>query len=769
MKMSFQNINFTFKLLIVLVIQLTILPSLLIGSSSNEEYIEFQKKEINILKQNLGKYNSNDTLYFSILKNITNKYEYLDLDSSLLYANLYLDKAIKVKSERYKIDGLFLVGIAQQGKYNDSLAIINFHKALKIAYKNKNYKYISSIYLSLSVSYQNINQFNQAFEVLQKSLVYAKKIKEYGLISGILNNYGALNVDLLKYDEAIENFFESLIYLKKSNNKKEISATYSNIGLAYKLLDDKTKSIEFLKKSYEYEKELSKNLKNNRSHIAGVNLNIVEFHIGNAYYEFKNYDSAIYYLNNSITGNLELKDYEMVLYSAIVLAYINLESNNFNNVLKYLDLIKKYEDKINNLSLLLSIKNVQASFLNKNKKYKEALELVEFALNKNNDILFNKNVLDLVLNGIIALENLNKETKLIKYLKLKNNISDSLLRLKLINKSEILKSKYEYNNKINKRYEEIKIKRITQEKDLKFKSLLLYSFTGFSLSLIVLGLMLYKNLQKTKKINIELELNKIELEKTNQEIIENNSLINKQKDELFNINKALDKYINILSHDFRSPLSGIMMSLNNIIYYKEKFEKEQILLKIEKISVSLQNSYNLIEELLNFSTQLNVRDYNPQPILLNQIIEKNINLFQENLSNKEIDLQLLTNKNLIVFVDNKLIESVFRNLISNAIKFTPKNGSIKITTQDYESNTSLIILEDSGIGMTQLQLDSIFNIDKVLSTDGTDGEKGFGLGMTIVKENIEKHNCKIWVESELNIGTKFYFTLPNNINNSTKN
>lgn len=749
-----------FALLVVLIFVLQ--PFISLCENSNQKYLEYQYKKVDKLKTKLFKLKSIDSVYFNTLVAITISYEFLDIDSTEKYANLHLKLAFEHNSEFEKMRAYHSIGNVYQSKIDDYTAIKYYLIAFKIAKKLNADKHIIDLANTLAFSYQNLTQFDKAFEVLNYGYKVAKKSNNLDFLGGIMTNIGSLNVDLLKLDEALDNYLEALKCYQILKDKKFISATYLNIGLTYKKLDENMKALEYLKKSYQIENELMNDFKYNRSHFAGVNVYIVQLNIGEIYFEAKDYETSLKYFKSSFKGNLELKDYDMIINSSIYLTQVYNLKGNSEKVQDYLDTISKYQSKITNINILIDIKANYASYLYNKKEYKKAFQIVDSTLSTLNEfnMPMNSISLELINQGIISLEKINQPKLLIKYLKLKNKIVDSIYNVKLINKTTILKSKYEYNKKLASAVEENKIKMISEKKDLVLQSTIKWTFIIFTLFLGILGIYLYKNLKNTTLNNEILEKNKLELEQYNFEITENNLLINKQKEELFNINKTLDKYVNILSHDLRSPLSGIMLSVSNLIDYKDKFTKELILSKLEKINLSIQNSYNLLDDVLKFTTQINVKDYNPQPIVLYDIVEKNINLLNQNITNKEIKLKLNLDKQLIVNVDNKLIESVFRNLISNSIKYTPNNGKITISSEQTEDNTLIICLEDNGIGMTQTQIDNLFNLDKVKSTFGTIGEKGFGFGMILVKENIEKHNCKIWVESELNKGTKFYFTLP---------
>jgi PAS domain S-box-containing protein len=241
---------------------------------------------------------------------------------------------------------------------------------------------------------------------------------------------------------------------------------------------------------------------------------------------------------------------------------------------------------------------------------------------------------------------------------------------------------------------------------------------------------------------------------------EDEDYIKKINDELENANKNKDKFFSIISHDLRSPLSGIMSLLDIIVTDYESLEedeKKEILLEAAKTSKS---TFTLMENLLDWSrVQTGQISYEPQNISLNLILVSIKNLFYQKFKEKGITINFDIKPDCFVFADLNMTETILRNLISNAIKFTPNSGSIIISFDNYE-NDILIIVKDTGVGMDQNQISKLFKIDMTHSTVGTSGERGTGLGLLLSKELIEKQGGKIWIESVVNEGTTFYFTLP---------
>ena len=151
--------------------------------------------------------------------------------------------------------------------------------------------------------------------------------------------------------------------------------------------------------------------------------------------------------------------------------------------------------------------------------------------------------------------------------------------------------------------------------------------------------------------------------------------------------------------------------------------------------------------------------------MINDLINENIELFHQNCENKNIKIQNKLEEHISVYVDYDMINAVFRNLISNALKFTDTNGVITISAE-LRKNQVIVSISDTGRGIDEEMLNTLFNPSIKTTTTGTKGEPGAGFGLLLCKELINKNDGTIWIDSELEVGTTVYFTL---LRNPTEN
>jgi two-component system, sensor histidine kinase and response regulator len=243
----------------------------------------------------------------------------------------------------------------------------------------------------------------------------------------------------------------------------------------------------------------------------------------------------------------------------------------------------------------------------------------------------------------------------------------------------------------------------------------------------------------TEKINIEEQLKKYSAD-------------------LKELNATKDKFFSIIAHDLRNPfttLLGVSELLTRNVYDTDKIEK-----LVQLINESAKQGFSLLENLLEWArTQTGKMTYNPARINLKELILENILLLEIHAANKKIKLIDNNDQTIEVFADRDMVNTILRNLLNNALKFTHIGGKISVIAQKNDDFITITV-KDTGVGIPKEDLEKLFRIDIKYSSVGTAEERGSGLGLLLCKEFVDKHGGKIWVESELNKGSEFKFTIP---------
>lgn len=269
--------------------------------------------------------------------------------------------------------------------------------------------------------------------------------------------------------------------------------------------------------------------------------------------------------------------------------------------------------------------------------------------------------------------------------------------------------------------------------------------------------------ERTNKIIIqkeELQSQSENLQVLNEELKQRNNEIEEQHGELVELNATKNRFFNIIAHDLRSPFQSLIGLSELLSTDADSFSESDIKEFNAAISESAQSGFALLENLLEWArAQTSHIDFNPEKISVNSIIKENFQINSGPAASKKIELKSNLVKDVFLFADSNMLNTVFRNLISNSIKFTPQNGSVTVSVQ--EKNDQLILsIEDNGVGIEKSDIDKLFRIDTKFSTTGTANETGTGLGLLLCKEFVEKNEGTISVESTIGKGSRFILCFP---------
>jgi signal transduction histidine kinase len=280
------------------------------------------------------------------------------------------------------------------------------------------------------------------------------------------------------------------------------------------------------------------------------------------------------------------------------------------------------------------------------------------------------------------------------------------------------------------------------EEQKKFRNLLI-ALIAAALIIVILILYLY-----------------IDKRKTNKQLQEANDKVSRQNVQLQQLNSTKDKFFSILGHDLKGPLNSLTSFSGLLINHTDSLSKDEIKMLAKDLDKSLKNLFALLENLLEWSrSQTGNIEFKPEPFDLHTLLDQNVELLKTQAQNKNIVLSDVSRAGIEIRAHKHSINTVIRNLVSNAIKFTPEGGAVTVNAQLGQDEV-MVSVSDTGVGMSEDVIAKLFRIDAKHSTKGTADEKGTGLGLILCKEFVEKNGGRIGVQSEVGQGSVFYFTLP---------
>ena len=245
---------------------------------------------------------------------------------------------------------------------------------------------------------------------------------------------------------------------------------------------------------------------------------------------------------------------------------------------------------------------------------------------------------------------------------------------------------------------------------------------------------------------------------TERKRIENE--LKEKNDALLESNATKDKFFKIIAHDMKNPFISILGASELLSENVNNYDSTKIAEFARIMNDSAKGGYDMLINLLSWAkSQAGSMIFQPEKMNLSDLISKNLYNLHEFAVNKKINLIYDIDRDFEIFADKNMLITILRNLITNALKYTPKGGDVIVSTRE-EHGSVVILIKDSGVGIKENDFDKLFRADIKFSLPGTDYEGGTGLGLILCKELVEKHSGKIWVESEVGKGSVFYFTIP---------
>lgn len=598
---------------------------------------------------------------------------------------------------------------------NCKVAIDYAQKAVDLAASINYTKGIAAGYGCMGFSYINIDK-QKAIYYTQKALDIRRNIQDKPGIGRSLNVLGIINYFMGDYVTSIDYHLQALKIREEIGNYYQIYSSYNNISIVYLALEDYNTALAYLQKA------LDMTLK------AGKSPAIVYDNMGDIYSRTGKYDLAFKYFDKSLAlhkknGNKK-SEANCYMLKAVTFKRLQDTSNALINYRIAEDIYAGMDEKNglaqsqNGIAEIYKIRNLMKPSIEyalkalKNASQIHSLEKISIAA----EILHD------------CYRQSGDNSKAYDYLLLFHNTRDSLQSVDKFKKL----TRVEFENKI---------KRIEQEQELKLARQRVFniSFTITTVLLLIIVLLVIREYRNKKALNIKL------------------SSLNSKLQELIG---SKDRFFSIIAHDLRGPFQGLLGVSEMLSAQAGDMKPDEIQDFSLGLHQALQKQYRLLNDLLDWSK---LQDGNFRLSLEQLKLRNELCTVMESsaysAARKEILLVNDVDENIEVPADKNMIHLVLRNIIANGVKFTPKGGTVKVSAAD-KGDTLELIVEDSGVGISESNIQKLFRIDIHHTTNGTQNEPGSGFGLILCKEIIDKHAGEIRVESKLSQGSKFIITLP---------
>jgi len=586
---------------------------------------------------------------------------------------------------------------------------------------------------NLGVLYSNQGKYKRALGVYQKAKDYAAEIGDSSKIASFAINIGNSYFDLGKNADALENLLYAVEISEQAQDFRAQSIALNTIGEQYLETNQPKKALIYLEKS--------STLKRKFELISSLGATLI--FEGQAHLALKNYEQALEKLAEAIDLLEKVKEVK-----SLASAYFTKSEVLFvqNKWLKGLNNLKKAEETAlagQQKGLLSDIYLKYAEVINEQaldglgtnrQDIATALDQAETYVQSTD----NQKSMAAIYRAQSKFKGEEEDYKAaFGYNEKLQKITDSLYATEQVRALEDMRTKYETTQK----EQENELLLAKNELINRRNQFYLGGLLAVLLLIFLLGF-LYLKLRKTTR---ELAIQKEKVESQNIEL----------KD----LNQTKDRFFSIIAHDLRSPIAAFQGIGSQIDYFlkKKAFDRLADLgLAINESSIQLNN---LLDNLLNWAmSQTGKIPYRPKSLLVVEQIEEAAALLYGVRQNKNIQFTVTADSKDLVYADERAVNTILRNLLNNALKFSQPRSTIWINTQQTAKYIAISI-KDEGVGMTSEQVSQLFNVEKQ-SQEGTRGELGTGLGLVLVQELVTINHGKIEVESTLGEGSDFRVYLP---------
>lgn len=551
-------------------------------------------------------------------------------------------------------------------------------------------------YVAIAQLFQETGDLFKSKELLRSALAINDRHRDVTTLVFLLNKLGKINAATGKIDEAFENFETAIRYKDEVGRPRMEAEALSNLAQLYTAQGKYDKALDTHKKAL----SIRRSIRDRQNEAHSLN------DIGELYRLMKNDEKAI-----------------------------------ANHVVA-LEIRQALQDK---RGLAVSYNNVGALYYQQ-KNFQRAIANLELAL----EAARNGQDQSQMRRSYDFLSQCYKELgdfrKALEYRDLFANINEFIQRDEDEQQLVERQNRYVMSQK-QSQIEKLESIRKEREKELQTQK----KFRNFLMALVALGivvvlLVLYLYLVKRR---------------ANKKLKVANTQVQQQNIQLQDLNATKDKFFSIISHDLKGPLNSLTSFSSLLINHTDSLSKDEIKMLAKDLDKSLKNLFALLENLLEWSrSQTGNIEFKPEVFDFNALLEQNKGLLHTQALNKKITIENRSMGAVTVNAHKHSVNTVVRNLISNAIKFTPEGGTITLDALVGHEGDLVVSVKDTGVGMAPEVMQKLFRLDTKHTTKGTADEKGTGLGLILCKDFIEKNGGRIWVESTPGKGSIFYFSLP---------
>jgi signal transduction histidine kinase len=569
-------------------------------------------------------------------------------------------------------------------------------------------------YELLGSEFENIYQAAEAAEAYQQAVTLCRKSEnKEDKLSSLLYRYSVMATYAGDYDNAITALDETLKHTEQHPNEVLRARTLMQTGMVCFFQQEWDKALYF----YQQALNAAEKLKNKEG------ISIAYNNIANIYQKQQQPQQAFAYYNKALKMQRELADSASMCNCMMNIATNHLEQNQLKEVFGPLNEALDIAEKIGDNEIIALCYMHLGVLFSKTGEIEKANEMFIQAEKLSLETGYERVRQEVLHKASDAYLEAGDYKSAYEYLKKSQSLADTLMNQQMLVKTQEFEIRYKSKESESKLalYKQ-RLKTLHQQQTFLAVILLL---------LTTLVVMLVINRRRSRAKNRKLK----------------------------ELNETKDKLFSIISHDLKSPAMAQKVAIDTMIQQADKYDTETLTM-LKAFNHATESQLALLQNLLNWANmQTGKMAYNPIPFNFCETIAKNLELYAVSARNKGLQFISDLPEKCLVQADRQMINTIVRNLLNNAVKFSEPNGIIRVALSSHDNFTRFSI-SDKGVDMPQEQIEELLVDGKTTSRDGTHGEKGSGLGLIICKELLEKNNSQLEIDSHKN-KTTFSFNLQN--------
>jgi signal transduction histidine kinase len=544
------------------------------------------------------------------------------------------------------------------------------------------------------------------------------------------------------YPNSMDYYIQALELREELGDSNSIASSYNNIGAVFLHMDDEKSALEYFKKAGDIFSTLGDD----------AQLFPILNNIGAVYVDTEILDTAILYFTQALEIAERNGDEVNMSIALANLGETTLAMGLYSQSEDFQERAYEISSKLGDKAMMATIRSNLGNLYLKRKEYSLALVSFQESLYLAGEI----NSLPIMqenYKNLTEYYNLRGEHKqALRLYKMYSAIKDSIVSQEGM--MHIKELELQFNARSLQ--QEIELLRMDNEIQNLEGTRLKYGIISLVVVILALILLFVMYFQRNR---FKRETTKL-FEGKNRELEKANKKLQESETRLKELNSTKDKFFSIIGHDLRNPLNALLGFSELISGNSREYSAKEIQKYGKIINEAAKNIHLLIENLLEWSrSQSGNIEFNPRVGELAPLVEEIVKIFEIQAEKKDISINLKIPEGTSIYADRNLLATILRNLINNAVKYTPKKGTVTISVSETKEGVSISVM-DSGVGMSEDQLETLFSLVHGPSTPGTAKEKGTGLGLILCKEFVDKHGGRIWAEAELQNGSTFNLTLP---------